>query len=106
MNKADCTDEVRRYAGWELMRVADTHRWARTVAGITALLVTLLLLAACSASPNQPFAKSSLGDGGSGRIPPTIAIIAMNGVPPDRAGVLADAVAEEAGLRDVAIVQG
>lgn len=88
------------------MRVADTHRWARTVAGITALLATLLLLAACSASPNQPFSKSSLGDGGSGRIPPTIAIIAMNGVPPDRAGVLADALAEEAGLRDVAIVQG
>ncbi len=88
------------------MRVADTYRWARTVAGITALLATLLLLAACSASPNQPFSKSSLSDGGSGRLPPTIAIIAMNGVPPDRAGVLADALAEEAGLRDVAIVQG
>jgi hypothetical protein len=106
MIEAHCSDEVRRYAGWKLMRVAGTHRWARTVAGITALLATLLLLAACSASPNQPFSKSSLGDGGSGRIPPTIAIIAMNGVPPDRAGVLADALAEEAGLRDVAIVQG
>jgi hypothetical protein len=89
-----------------MIRVADRHGWARTVAGIIALLAALLLLAACSASPNQPFAKSSLGDGGSGRIPPTIAIIAMNGVPPDRAGVLADALAEEAGLRDVAIVQG
>lgn len=89
-----------------MIRVADRHGWKRTVAGITALLATLLLLAACSASPNQPFAKSSLGDGGSGRIPPTIAIIAMNGVPPARAGVLADALAEEAGLRDIAIVQG
>lgn len=89
------------------MRVADNNnRWARTVAGIAALLATLLLLAACSASPNQPFAQSSLGDGGSGRIPPTIAIIAMNGVPPDRAGVLADALADEAGQRDIAIVQG
>ena len=88
------------------MRVADRHGWARTVAGITALLATLMLLAACSASPNQPFAQSSLSGGGSGRIPPTIAIIAMTGVPPDRAGVLADALAEEAGLRDIAIVQG
>lgn len=89
-----------------MMRVADRHGWARTVAGITALLATLMLLAACSASPNQPFAQSSLSGGGSGRIPPTIAIIAMAGVPPDRAGVLADALAEEAGLRDIAIVQG
>ncbi len=90
-----------------MMRVADRHGWARTVAGITALLATLMLLAACSASPNQPFAKSSLdAGGGSGRIPPTIAIIAMNGVPPARAGVLADALAEEAGKRDIAIVQG
>ena len=89
-----------------MMRVADRHGWARTVAGITALLAILMLLAACSASPNQPFAQSSLSGGGSGRIPPTIAIIAMTGVPPDRAGVLADALAEEAGLRDIAIVQG
>lgn len=97
----------RQYAGWELMRVADNHRWARTVAGIAALLAALMLLAACSASPNKPFANSSLGGGGgSGRLPPTIAIIAMTGVPPDRAGVLADAVAEEAGKRDIAIVQG
>ncbi len=78
----------------------------RTLAGIAALLTALMLLAACSASPNQPFAKSSLGDGGSGRLPPTIAIVAMGGVPPDKAGVLADALAEEAGKRDVAIVQG
>ncbi len=89
-----------------MIRVADRHGWARKVAGIAALLATIVLLAACSASPNQPFSKSSLGDGGSGRIPPTIAIIAMSGVPPDRAGVLADALAEEAGLRDIAIVQG
>ena len=89
------------------MRVADNNnRWARTVAGVAALLATLMLLAACAASPNQPFAKSSLGGGGSGRIPPTIAIIAMNGVPPARAGVLADALADEAGQRDIAIVQG
>ncbi len=100
-------EAVGRYAGWELMRVADNHRWARTVAGIAALLAALMLLAACSASPNKPFANSSLGGGsGSGRLPPTIAIIALTGVPPDRAGVLADAVAEEAGKRDIAIVQG
>lgn len=76
------------------------------MAGIAWLLSVLMLLAACSASPNQPFSQSSLDAGGSGRIPPTISIIAMNGVPPDRAGVLADALAEEAGKRDVAIVQG
>ena len=89
-----------------MMRVADNHGWARTAACVTALLTALILLAACSASPNKPFAKSSLGDGGSGRLPPTIAIVAMSGVPPERAGVLADAVAEEAGKRDIAIVQG
>jgi hypothetical protein len=88
-----------------MMRVTDNHGWARTVAGIAALLTTLILLAACAANPSQPFAQSSLG-GGSGRIPPTIAIISMNGVPPDRAGVLADALADEAGQRDIAIVQG
>ena len=89
-----------------MIRVADRHGWASAVAGIVALLAMLMLLAACSASPNQPFAQSSQAGGSSGRLPPTIAIIAMNGVPPDRAGVLADALAEEAGLRDVAIVQG
>ena len=90
-----------------MTRVADNHQWARTAAGIIALLATLLLLAACSANPSQPFSKSSLdAGGGSGRIPPTIALISMNGVPPARAGVLADALAEEAGLRDIAIVQG
>lgn len=89
-----------------MIRIANNHQCMRALAGIAALLTALILLAACSASPNKPFAKSSLGDGGSGRLPPTIAIVAMSGVPPDRAGVLADALAEEAGKRDVAIVQG
>jgi hypothetical protein len=71
-----------------------------------ALLAGLVVLAACAQSPSQPFAKSSPSNGGSGRIPPPIAIISMNGVPSARAGVLADALAEAAGQRDIAIVQG
>ncbi len=98
---------ARRYAGWKMMRVADIRGWTQAVASLIALLAAMVLFAACSANPGQPFAKSPLESGaGSGRIPPTIAIIAMNGVPPDRAGVLADALAEEAGQRDIAIVQG
>lgn len=90
-----------------MMRVADNRGWVQAVASIIALLAALMLLAACAASPSQPFSKSTLDSGGgSGRIPPTIAIISMNGVPPDRAGVLADALADEAGQRDIAIVQG
>ncbi len=89
-----------------MVRVADNFGWVRTAAGLVALLAALVMLAACSANPSQPFAKSSPGGSGTGRLPPTIAIISMNGVPPDRAGILSDALAEEAGQRDIAIVQG
>jgi len=89
------------------MRSGAVHQGlARSMSGVLALLATLVVLAACAQSPSQPFAKSSPSNGGSGRIPPPIAIISMNGVPPAKAGVLADALAEAAGQRDIAIVQG
>lgn len=89
-----------------MVRVADNFGWVRTAAGLFVLLASLAMLAGCAANPSQPFAKSSSGGDGTGRLPPTIAIISMNGVPPDRAAILSDALAEEAGQRDIAIVQG
>lgn len=75
----------------------------------TLLIMAGLLLAACAGSSGDgsQFGKSGLSGGGaSGKTPPAIALISMNGVPPAKAGVLADALAEEAGNRDIAIVQG
>lgn len=76
----------------------------------TLLLAAALLLSACAGSGDSGvsnFGKSGLSGGGaSGKIPPPIALIAMNGLPQDKAGILADALAEEAGKRDIAIVQG
>ena len=80
--------------------------WAKAMAGVLSLLALMFVLASCSSTPSQPFAKSNGATTTPGRIPPPIAIISMNGVPPDKAGVLADALAEAAGERDVAIVQG
>lgn len=74
------------------------------------LLCVLVVLSGCAGSGGgggaSQFGKSGLSGGASGKIPPPIAIIAMSGLPQDKAGLLADALAEEAGLRDIAIVQG
>lgn len=74
------------------------------------LLAAAVLLSACAGSGDpgaSNFGKSGLSGGGaSGKIPPPIALIAMNGLPQDKAGILADGLAEEAGSRDIAIVQG
>jgi hypothetical protein len=81
----------------------------RVVRGVLMLLVVAVLAACAGSSSEGPsnFGKSGLSGGGSkGKIPPPIALIAMNGVPSSRAGVLADALAEAAGARDIAIVQG
>ena len=75
------------------------------------MLVCMAVLAACASGGDggavSNFGKSGLSGGGAtGKVPPPIALIAMNGMPPDKAGILADALAEEAGNRDIAIVQG
>ncbi len=81
--------------------------WARSLAIVLAMLGIMSLLASCAAGGGtQPFAKSAPSNGGAGRIPPPIAIIAMNGLPAAQAGLLANALADEAGARDIAIVQG
>ncbi len=70
----------------------------------------MAVLAACASGgdgASSNFGKSGLSGGGAtGKIPPPIALISMNGMPTDKAGILADALAEEAGNRDIAIVQG
>ena len=74
------------------------------------MLVCMAMLAACASGGGDGasnFGKSGLSGGGAtGKIPPPIALISMNGMPTDKAGILADALAEEAGNRDIAIVQG
>jgi hypothetical protein len=89
-----------------MVPVAADNRWARALTSVLVLIGLVFALASCAANPSQPFAKSTPSASGAGRIPPPIAIISMNGVPPAKAGVLADALADAAGQRDIAIVQG
>ncbi len=63
--------------------------------------ICLTALSACGAGGNKPFSKSN---GPSGRPPPTVSIIAMNGLPADKAKLLANFIQQSAAKRDVAVI--
>jgi hypothetical protein len=83
---------------------------ARGIPGICRAAATLLLLAglvlnAGCTGGRSPFAKNAL-EPLSARQPPPIAVTAMENLPPERAGILALALAKTAARRNVGIVQG
>jgi hypothetical protein len=73
-------------------------------AAILLLLAGLVLTAGCTGG-RSPFAKNARAPLSS-RTPPPVAVTAMENLPPERAGVLAEALAKTAARRNVAIVQG
>jgi hypothetical protein len=83
---------------------------ARAIAGLCRaaatlpLLAGLVLTAGCTGG-RSPFAKNAL-EPLSARQPPPISVTAMANLPPERAGILALALAKTAARRHVGIVQG
>jgi hypothetical protein len=85
-----------------MMRALSAGRWPAGLFHILLALVFLNLLASCAGGTKV----LSTGTATSANTPPPITLVEMKGLPPAKTEMLTAYMAEAAGKRDIAIVQG
>jgi hypothetical protein len=87
-----------------MMRAAMAARWSAGLSTTLLALCLAALLAACGAGSNTLATTGSAPS--SANTPPPVTLAELKGLPPAKSRMLTAFIAEAAGKRDIAIVQG